>query len=456
MSEPAAHESWSSRTGFLLAAIGSAVGLGNIWRFPYIMGVGGGALFILIYVTAILVFILPLLMAELVIGRRGRQSAINSMRSVAVSEGHSPRWSLVGWLGVVIALMGLSFYSVVAGWTFAYVAKAAMGAFAGFDAASSRQTHEALLHDAVAVTIWHGLFMGLTIYIVARGIRDGLEKGVNWMMPLLFVLLVVLVIYAGVVGDFKAAVRFMFTPDFSKISGSVVLDAIGQAFFTLAVGVGAMMTYGAYLGKEVSIPRSALIIATADTLVALTAGLAIFPIVFAYGLQPAEGPGLIFVTLPIAFGQMPGGGFFGTLFFILLAIAALTSAIALLEPGVSWLEEHKGWKRAHMAIALGGVVWLFGLASAFSFNIWADVRPLAFLAVFKDRNIFGILEYLTANVLIPVSGMLVAIFAGWFMSRRATMEELGLGDSPAYRLWRVLLRFAAPAGVGAVFIYNLI
>ena len=449
------HEKWSGRTGFLLAAVGSAVGLGNIWRFPYITGVNGGGAFVLIYIAAIALIITPLLAAEIMIGRRAGQSPINALRTVAQENGRSGNWRFVGGLGVIIALLGLSFYSVVAGWTFAYVIEALRGAFAGLDADASRAASERISGDPVGSALWHGLFMALTIWIVARGVKGGLEKAVTWMMPLLFILLVVLVGYAAVAGDFGRALHFMFAPDFSKVTRAMVLTAVGQAFFTLGIGVGSMMTYGAYLAKSVSIPRSVAIIAAADTVVAMLAGLAIFPIVFSTGLEPEEGPKLIFETLPIAFGQMPGGAFVGALFFVLLAIAALTSAIALLEPAISWCEEHRGWRRPRMAIITGIGVWIIGLASVFSFNIWSDFRPIPYLAIFADKSIFGVLEYTVANLLIPVSGILVAVFAGWLIRREAALDEFGLRDGPLFAAWRFLLRYVTPLGVAAVLYFGL-
>ncbi|MFQ5535321.1 MAG: sodium-dependent transporter [Sphingomonadales bacterium] len=449
------HEHWSSRSGFLLAAVGSAIGLANIWRFPYITGMNGGGAFVLIYIASIAIFIAPLLIAEIMIGRRAGQSPINALSTVALENGRSANWRWLGGLGVSIALLGLSFYSVVAGWTFAFVIEALKGAFAGFDAAAAKAASDGISGDPVSSALWHGLFMGLTIWIVARGIKGGLEKAVKGMMPLLFGLVVLLVIHGAVAGDFGRALAFMFKPDFSQVTKSTFLTAVGQAFFTLGIGVGSMMTYGAYLGKKVSIPRSVAVIASADTLVAILAGLAIFPIMFAAGLAPEKGPKLIFETLPIAFGQMPGGAFIGALFFILLAIAALTSAISLLEPAVSWLEETKGWSRRRMAVVTGVAVWVVGLASVFSFNIWADFRPIPFVGVLADKTIFGVLEYLVANVLIPVGGILIAVFAGWLIKREAALDELGLVDGIFFRTWRFLLRFVTPTIVAAVLYFGL-
>jgi neurotransmitter:Na+ symporter, NSS family len=449
------HQTWSSRLAFLFAAIGCAVGLGNLWRFPYIAGENGGGAFVLIYIICILFLGVPLIMAELLIGRRGQQSAINTMRTLASKENVSPLWAGLGWLMVIIPPLGLTYYSVVAGWGLAYVVEAATGSFAGISGVDSNIMFDTLTADPLRLAIWHGVFIGVTVFIVARGVHGGIEKAASLMMPALFVILVVLVIYAMVAADFSAGFSFLFNVDFSKVNGEIVLMALGQAFFSLAIAVGVMMTYGAYLPKDVSIPRSAGVIAFADTVVALLAGLAIFPVVFASGLEPNSGPGLIFVTMPVAFGQMPAGSLFGTLFFILLCFAAITTGIGMLEPTVSWLEEHRGMKRSRMAIITGGICWALGLSSVLSFNIWSDVYPLSFISAFAEKTVFDLLDFILANILIPLGGFLIAVFAGWAMSRASTVDELGLGNSPLYRLWRFLIRYLAPLALLMVFYANI-
>lgn len=449
------HRAWSSRLAFLIAATGSAVGLGNLWRFPYIAGENGGGAFVLIYIICVLFLGVPLIMAELLIGRRGQQSAVNTMRSLAIQEKVSTLWAGLGWLMVIIPLIGLTYYSVVAGWGLAYVVEAATGSFAGISGDDSNTMFNELTADPLRVAIWHGVFIGVTVFIVARGVNAGLEKASFLMMPALFVILIILVLYAMVAADFSAGFSFLFKVDFSRITGEIVLMALGQAFFSLAIAVGVMMTYGAYLSKDVSIFRAAGQIAIADTLVALLAGLAIFPVVFASGLEPNSGPGLIFITMPVAFGQMPAGTLFGTLFFVLLCFAAITTGIGMLEPAVSWLEEHRGMKRSHMAIFTGVLCWALGLSSVLSFNIWSDVHPLSFIPAFAEKTIFDSLDFILANILIPVGGLLIAVFAGWAMSRTSTVDELGLGDSYLYRLWRFLIRYLAPLALLMVFLANI-
>ena len=338
-------EQWSSEWTFILAALGSAVGLGNIWRFPYVAGENGGGAFVLLYLLFVLGLGLPALIATIMIGRRGKLSPIRCFETVTRQEGLNSNWVYLGWLLVLSAFLLLTFFSVVASWTFDYLLKSATGSFSGLDADSATAMFSGLTSNALRLAIWHGLFMGFTLFVVGRGIRRGIERAIKIMMPGLFLLLLVLTAYALIVGDASRALSFLFTPDVSRIDGSVMVLALGQALLTLSVGGAGMLVYGAYLDDSASIPRAAAVIALTDTLVALTAGLMIFPLVFAYGLTPGEGPGLIFVTLPIAFGQMPGGILFGMMFFVLLLLAALTSALSMFEPVVAWLEDSRGIPR---------------------------------------------------------------------------------------------------------------
>ena len=361
---------WSSRWAFILAATGSAVGLGNIWRFPYLTGENGGGAFLFIYVLCVLVVGIPIMMAEVLLGRRGRQAPMNTMRTLAREEGQSTWWQCIGWMGIMAGFLILTFYSVVAGWTLAYVVRAATGMFNGTTAEGSKAIFTALISDPERLLAWHTIFMALTIMIVARGVSGGLERTVRFLMPALFVILIVLVGYAMTTERFVDGLVYLFTPDFSKITAAGVFLALGQAFFSLGLGVGAIMSYGASLPQHTSIPQTSCIIAITDTGVAILAGMAIFPIVFTYALEPSEGPGLIFKTLPIAFGQMPLGQLVGTLFFVLLMFAALTSAISLLEPVVTWLVENHGMNRI-MATGTSGV---FGLVDRYPLS--ALTQPL--------------------------------------------------------------------------------
>ena len=442
------HGEWSSRWAFILAATGSAVGLGNIWRFPYLTGENGGGAFVLIYLFCVAVIGIPVMIAEIMLGRRGRMSPINTMRALAHDEGLSRYWQVIGWLGMLAGFLILSFYSVVAGWTLAYVFRSGAGIFSGMTAENVSTVFSDLVSDPERLLAWHTIFMAMTTMVVARGVRSGLEKAVRWLMPALFLLLLVLVGYAMGTGSFQEAVRYLFKPDFSSLSAGGVMSAMGQAFFSLSLGMGAIMIYGSYLSHTESIPRMAIIVALADTLVAILAGLAIFPIVFAYGLQPQEGSGLIFKTLPLAFGHMPGGAFFGCLFFLLLMVAAWTSAISLLEPVVAWLVENRGMTRVYASILACGIVWILGLGALFSLNIWSD-------ATLFGKTFFGLLEYVTANIMLPVGGFLIALFAGWQLSRAASVNELGLGQGFAYQTWRILVRYITPVGLILVFLHVL-
>lgn len=440
------HETWSSKTTFLMAAVGAAVGLGNIWRFPYMAGTNGGGAFVLIYLAAVVLIAIPVLIAETMIGRHGHMSAPVSMQKAAADVGGSARWSIVGWFGVAAAFLILSFYSVIGGWVIAYVPKTVTGEFSGLDGDGVAATFDALLGNVTTVVFWHTAFIAVTVSIVMRGIKGGLEKAVSIMMPALFVMLLVIVGYAIAVGDFGAGLSFLFAPDFSKITADVVLAAIGQAFFSIGVGIGIMFTYGAYLPNNIPLPRACVMIACADTLVAVLAGLAIFPIVFANGLDPAAGPGLVFVTLPLAFGQMAGGALIGTVFFVLLAFAALTSAISLLEVPVSWLEERNGWTRRSATLAIGGAIWAVGMGSALSTNVWSDVYLLGFTEKFKTTGILDLVDYITGQALLPLGGMLIAIFAGWVMKSSVLTDELGMG-ALTFKAWRFLVRFVCPIGI---------
>ncbi|WP_372739192.1 sodium-dependent transporter [Neptunomonas sp.] len=447
---------WSSRFAFILAASGSAVGLGNIWKFPYITGENGGGAFVIVYLLCIALIGLPIMIAEVTIGRRGGRSPINSLRMLTHRDGLSSRWTWIGWMGITASFLILSFYSVIGGWALAYVGQSASGAFSGGNADSIGALFGGLLADPWTLLVWHSVFMALVIFIVARGIRSGMEKAINILMPLLFLLLLVMVGYAMTSGEFSQGFAFLFQPDFSKLTTAGILTALGHAFFTLSLGMGVMMAYGSYLPKNVSIVKTAVAVSVVDTAVALLAGLAIFPLVFANGLEPGSGPGLIFQTLPMAFGQMTGGVLFGSLFFGLLVIAAVTSAISLLEPVVEWLEEHKGISRLSGTLMGGISIWLLGLLTILSFNEWSNVYPLSFISAFESKTFFDLLDYVTANLMMPLGGLFIAIFVGWFMNKQAVENQLDLSNDVAFSLFMFVLRFITPAAVLVVFINNLL
>ena len=454
MAEPGVK--FATRWGFILAAMGSAVGLGNIWRFTFMAGENGGGAFIFFYFLFIIFLGIPCVIAMITIGRRGGHSPAGSTRALAVAEGKSENWKLLGWVAIIVGFLALTFFSVIAGWVLAYLPQSLMGTFVGITAEESVQLFDAIQASPVGMTFWHGVFMVLSMLIVARGVQNGLEKTVKVMMPALFIILLILVLYGALAGDISSALRFMFVPDFSRVNNDVVLLALGQAFFSLSVGGGGVMNYGSYLDKQASIPRSAFAIAGANVSVDMLAGLAIFPIVFAFAMEPASGPGLIFVTLPVALGQMPGGQIIGTLFLLLVLFAALSTSISMLESVVSRLVERPGASRKRMTLIAGGVAWFIGLGSVFSHNIWSDFTPLNFIPMFEGSTIFRIIDFFVVNNLILFSAFFIAVFVGWVMSKDATCEELGMGDSLGYRLWLFIMRFLAPVAIFLVAVVTIL
>ncbi|MBM89168.1 MAG: sodium-dependent transporter [Gammaproteobacteria bacterium] len=454
MAEPGVK--FATRLGFILAAMGSAVGLGNIWRFTFMAGENGGGAFIFFYFLFIIFLGIPCVIAMITIGRRGGKSPVGSTRALAIAEGHSENWRFLGWTAISIAFLALTFFSVIAGWVLAYLPKSLSGVFAGITAEESIQLFDDIQNSASGMTFWHGVFMAMTMWIVSRGVQNGLEKTVNVMMPALFIILLILVFYAALAGDIGAALRFMLIPDFNRVNNDVVLLALGQAFFSLSVGGGGVMNYGSYLKKQASIPRAAFAIAGANVSVDMLAGLAIFPIVFAFALEPAAGPGLIFVTLPVALGQMPGGPIIGTLFLLLVLFAALSTSISMLESVVSRLVEQPGTSRKRVTLIAGSIAWLIGLGSVFSHNIWSNFTPLNFIPMFEGSTIFRIIDFFVVNNLILVSAFFITIFVGWIMSKEATMDELGTGNSLSYRMWLFIMRFFAPVAIFLVALVTIL
>lgn len=477
------HE-WSSRLTFILAAVGSAVGLGNIWKFPYITGEYGGGVFILAYLVCICLIGLPIMLSEIALGRRGKQSPVNTMFQLSQEAGAHPAWSMLGWSGMVAGCLILSYYSVIAGEVMAYSFRASSGMFNHQTVDGVKGILTSLVSDPEKLLAWHTIFMALTVLAVARGVKGGIEKTVTFLMPALFVLLLLLVGYAMNSGGFEQAIDFMFTPDVDKFFyarnglGEYLMDAegekiftwkpmmvaMGHAFFTLSLGMGAIMMYGSYLNRHVSIGQMALVIVTLDTVVALLAGLAIFPLVFANGLNPAAGPGLIFETLPLAFGNMAGGTFIGTLFFVLLFFAALTSAISLIEPTVAWLIESKGLRRIKAAVWTGAVIWFIGLATIFSMTgttigditenllSWIGFGDTELKTGFFKYNLFQIIDFFTASIMLPIGGLLIAIFSGWVMHQDSTEREFSFRSRYVYPVWQVMVRYVSPFLVLMVFL----
>jgi len=440
MQTASVHGMWSSRLMFIMAATGSAVGLGNIWRFPYITSDNGGGAFVLVYLACILLVGLPILFSEIIIGRRGRMSPINSLRELARDSGASRAWMGLGWMGVIAGFLILSFYSVVAGWTLHYAWLYFKQLFLGAEAiADPGTTFGALLANPGELIFWHGVFMVMTVSVVALGVEKGLERAVSILMPMLFVLLLVLLGYAMTTGHFGEAVGFLFKPDWSSVNGGMIVTAMGQAFFTLSLGMCAIMAYGAYLPSDVNIPRVGVAVAATDTSVALIAGLAIFPIAISFGIDPeGGGAGFIFTSLPLAFNEMTWGIAYGMAFFLLLSVAAWTSSISLLEPPTAYFVESSNLSRRTIALIIAALTWAMGLASVFSLNIWSEVT-------IGGKDIMSAIEYVAADIMLPVGGLLIAIFAGWILSNRITRTELD-DKMPnwAYSTWLWITRVFTP------------
>lgn len=490
-------EHWSGRAAFILAAVGSAVGLGNLVRFPYVAGDNGGGAFVLIYLASILALGLPVLVAELIIGRRGGGSAIAAVGRLAKAEGRTGLWVLFPLIGVIASFLIVSYYSVLAGWVLNFVLLSAgdlagnvgengLGALSGpaYQDMSEQEISGKLgelLSDPVRVIVMHAIFMMLTIGIIARGVKGGIETAAKFLMPIFFIILVGLTIFSLVNGDTGQALKFLFEPDFSKVSGTMILAAVGQAFFSLSLGSAMMITYGLYMNRDDNIPGASRVVAISDTMVALIAGLALFPIIFASpaltdailtSVQTPDksddpGLGLLFISVPVAFQQMPFGGLFAVAFFIMTLFAALTSAIALLETSVAWFDgdvdvdpKSRARRRVIGAIVLGGAAFLLGVGSALSqvpadqmvfFNSW---KPLDAIPLFSGMTFLDVVDTVTAKIMLPLGGILTAVFAGWVLSRAASKEETGFASEQMYSIWLNLVRWVVPIVIGVVLIYG--
>lgn len=438
------HGVWLGRWTFILAATGSAVGLGNIWKFPYMAGENGGGAFVLVYLLFIAAIGIPVMLAEVMLGRRGRKSPINTMKELAKSSDASKLWGGIGWMGALSGFLILSFYSVIAGWAVAYAVKIIGGSL--LDQPDIPAQFGALVSDPVSTVLWHSLFMLMVMFVVARGIHKGLETSVNILMPVLFVMLLGLLGYAATTGGLGQAFTFMFKFNPEALTAEAIRSALGHSFFTLSLGMGAIMAYGAYMPQNESLGKTVVTIGILDTLVAIVAGLVIFSIVFANGLETAAGPSLMFKTLPLAFSQMTGGVVLGGVFFILVTFAAWTSAISLAEPAVAWMVETAGFSRVKAALAIGIPVWALGLVCALSQNILSDVTILG-------SSVLDFLDKLTTNIMLPLGGMLIAIFTGWVMRRSHVVKELNVKNFALFNMWIIVIRFVAPAGIAYVMGY---
>ncbi|MBA4764918.1 sodium-dependent transporter [Qipengyuania huizhouensis] len=460
-------EGWSSRSAFILAAVGAAVGLGNIWRFPTLAGESGGGAFVIFYIACVFLLGLPLVLSEIFIGRVGQTDAVGSIRKVAQSSNASHKWSIFGGVGAVAAFLIVSFYSVVAGWVLYYAglmgwdflqaimaADPFRGALAGESEAQIQQRLGDMFASPGLLLAMHLVFMGMTLYIVARGVSSGIEKAATYLMPVFFMLLLGLVVYGAIEGDIAEAFAFLFTPDWSKLTPEVMNSALGQALFSLSLGVAGLITYGSYIKEKSNLGGTAAIIAVADTSVALLAGLMIFPIVFAVGLDPAAGPTLVFQTLPFAFQTMPGGALFGFLFFVLILVAAITSSISLLEVPTAWGIGELGWSRTKSALVFGVGALLIGVFCLLGYNVLSDVRPLGFWPLFENTDILDTIDGFTGKVMLPLGALLTSIFIGWKADANLLRTTTGLSPL-AFGLWRFLIAWLCPIAVTIILVTGL-
>jgi neurotransmitter:Na+ symporter, NSS family len=446
---------WSSGVAFYLAAIGASVGLGSIWRFPYLAGANGGSAFVLVFVLACLTIATPLLVAEFILGRRSRLSPPVAAGAVAVSLGASRHWNVIGLLGTLAAFLIISYYTVIAGWVVAYAWKCASGELTGLPQPAVHALFRDLLAGPVRVGVWHAAFVVFAAAISARGLNRGIEVAGKIRAPGLLVLLLILVTYSLIHGDISRGLTFAFVPDFAKITPRVVLVAIGQAFYATGVGMAMMIAYGAYVPAGASLVRSALSISGSIVLVSLLATVLVFPLVYRYGLDPAQGPDLVFKVLPVIFAEMPAGRVIGTLFFMLLILAALTPTIAGMEPLVAWLQQRGRLSRPVAVTVAAGATWLVGLGSVLSFNSWAHWYPLRALPRFAGMTVFDILDVITSNALLPAGALLTCVLMGWRLPNLFA-SELPEESTPVKRLCWILLRYLCPLAIGAVLVMALL
>ena len=438
---------FSSKFGVIAAAAGSAIGLGNIWKFPYITGVYGGAAFLFVYLAFIVVIGFPVLLSELIIGRKSRRNAYGAFKKLAPGT----PWRFIGAFGVAAALLILSFYGVVAGWSLKYIFFSIGNHFVGSTPDQITTAFDSFTENPVAPLLYQIAFMMVTGLIVIIGVQKGIERYSKILMPVLFVIIIILDVRAVTLEGAGEGLRFLFQPDFSKLTFEGVLSALGHAFFTLSLGMGTLITYGSYVSKSNNLQKTAIQVATLDTVIAILAGIAIFPAVFAFNIEPGEGVGLIFKTLPLVFSQMPGGYIFSILFFILLTIAALTSAISILEVVVVYLTEELKIKRKTSTVLATILISVLGIFCSLSMGIFSEVHIL-------KRNFFDLFDHISANILLPVGGMFISLFIGWVFGKHKVMRELAYGSKlkkTFLKIFMILTRFVAPIAIFVVFLNGL-
>ncbi|MFO8234799.1 MAG: sodium-dependent transporter [Bacteroidales bacterium] len=445
--DPSQRDSFGSKFGVIAAAAGSAVGLGNIWRFPYIAGENGGGAFIIIYLVFIMAIGIPVMLSEFTIGRSAQRNAFGSFKKLAPNT----YWYLIGLMGVVAAFMILAFYSTVAGWTLEYVYLSITNGFSGSSPEELKSLFEGFKASTLQPVIWQLVFMVLTAWIVIAGIKRGIEKYAKMLMPLLLALIIVLGVRSVTLPGAKEGLEFLFKPEFSKLSTNSILEALGQAFFSLSIGMGTLITYGSYINKRENLTNTAINVTAADTLIAILAGVAIFPAVFAFGIEPNAGPDLIFRTLPNIFQKIPGGFFFSILFFVLLAIAALTSSISVLEVVVAYFVEELGLVRKKATILAASAITVVGVLCTMSWGTLEGVNIGRF-------NVFEFFDFTASSVFLPLGGLLIVVFLGWYLGKDAIVKEIssnGLYKTPLASLFVLILKFIAPIAIALVFLHGI-
>lgn len=443
---------FGSKLGAILAAAGSAVGLGNVWRFPYEAGNNGGAAFIIIYLICVLILGLPIMIAEFILGRNSKASTGEAYNTLAPGT----QWKWVGYLGVLTGFMILGYYVVVAGWTLEYIFQSAIGSFNGKSAQDFISMFAAFSENPWRPLIWVVAFVFITHFIIVKGVKEGIEKSSKLLMPILFILVVLLGICSLTLPGSEKGVEFLFMPDFSKVNGSVILGSMGQAFFSLSLGMGCLSTYASYFGKDTKLGSTAVSVGLIDCMIAILSGIIIFPAAFAVGIQPDAGPSLIFITLPNvfqqAFGNMPWlATICAIAFYILLAVAALTSAISLHEVPTAFLHEKFGFTRGKAARLTTTGILIVGVASSLSLGAWSDFTIFG-------KNIFDTLDFMTAKIMLPLGGMLASIFVGWVLDKKIVKDEVsnqGTLKASYYKIFIFILKFIAPIGIAVIFLNEL-
>jgi NSS family neurotransmitter:Na+ symporter len=455
MSKAESAPRWSSRPAFYLATVGAAVGLGSIWRLPYLVGSNGGSAFILVFVVCCLLIATPLLAAEFLLGRRSRLSPPQAAGAVAAASGLTTRWNVIGTLGTIAAFAIISYYTVIAGWVMAYMWRCASGALVGLHRPEVSAMWKSFLANPVEMGAWHVAFLVLVAVISARGVGRGIEVATKWRAPVGLALLSVLMCYALVTGDVRQTIAFALEPHFQEITPAVVLAAVGQAFYATGVGMAMMIAYGSYVAKGTSLVRTSIIISGSILLVSLLATLTIFPMVFRYGMNPAGGTELVFDVLATVFAEMPGGRLVGTLFFLLLVFAALTPSIAGLEPLVEWLEQRWGFSRTRAVGSATVTAWALGVGSVLSFNVWSTWHPLGMVRMLDGKTIFDLIDFITSNVMLPIGALMTSVLVGWRLNRAIVNDELSETTPFARTVCVWLLRVVCPLAILAVLVSAL-